>query len=116
MLLSILRLAQALARILMHSKVCEEDIDEAIRILRVTRAQLVPDQDDKKDSKVDPISAVYELVMGMMGTRGQIKYDAAEKAATANGYSATVFTSMLEQYDKLDVLRVNKSKTHIRGM
>ena len=41
MLLSILRLAQALARILMHSKVCEEDIDEAIRILRVTRAQLV---------------------------------------------------------------------------
>eukprot|EP00938_MAST-03A_sp_MAST-3A-sp1_P003820 g3820.t1 len=108
MLLSILRLAQALARILMHSKVCEEDIDEAIRILRVTRAQLVPDEEEKKDSKVDPVSAVYELVMGMMGTRGQIKYDAAEKAATANGYSTTVFTNMLEQYDKLDVLRVNK--------
>ena len=52
--------------------------------------------------------------MGMMGTRGQIKYDAAEKAATANGYSTTVFTNMLEQYDKLDVLRVNKSKTHIK--
>ena len=140
MLLSILRLAQALARILMHSKVCEEDIDEAIRILRVTRAQLVrrlplstsiitnkhcyeqknrfpiqvPDEEEKKDSKVDPVSAVYELVMGMMGTRGQIKYDAAEKAATANGYSTTVFTNMLEQYDKLDVLRVNKSKTHIK--
>ena len=74
----------------------------------------VPDDEDKKDSKVDPVSAVYELVMGMMGTRGQIKYDAAEKAATANGYSTKVFTNMLEQYDKLDVLRVNKSKTHIK--
>ena len=88
----------------------------------ITRAQQrithfptqVPDEEDKKDSKVDPVSAVYELVMGMMGTRGQIKYDAAEKAATANGYSTTVFTNMLEQYDKLDVLRVNKSKTHIK--
>ena len=41
MLLSILRLAQALARILMHSKVCEEDIDEAIRILRVQGSKRV---------------------------------------------------------------------------
>lgn len=114
MLLSILRLAQALARLLMHSRVCDEDVDEAIRLLRVTRSQLVQDEDRGRERRVDDVSSVYGIVIKMIGTRGSIKYDVALKAATANGYSMDVFNKMLHQYDALDVLRVNKSRTHIR--
>eukprot|EP00939_MAST-03C_sp_MAST-3C-sp1_P000076 g76.t1 len=113
MLLSILRLAQALARIRMHSKVCEEDVDEAIRLQRVTRAQLVQDDEGMKEKRIDDMSAAYNLVIKMIGVKRYVKYDAALKAATANGYSADVFNRMLQQYDALDVLKLNKSKTQI---
>ncbi|KAL3138278.1 Mcm2-7 hexameric complex component [Trebouxia sp. C0010 RCD-2024] len=60
-LLSILRLSQALARLRFADHVDQADVDEALRLMLMSKISL-RDDDDRHQTKADPIVAIYGKV------------------------------------------------------
>jgi DNA replication licensing factor MCM7 len=65
-LLSVIRLATALARLKFADAVDIADVDEALRLTEVSKASLL---DSKEVKRKDPLSAIFEMIK-MMCTRG----------------------------------------------
>ena len=60
-LLSILRLAQAHARVFLRDVVTEEDVDEALRLLRMSKSSIA-DNDEDFFTTEDIFSRIYILI------------------------------------------------------
>lgn len=60
-LLSLLRLAQALARLRFQSIVTQSDIDEALRLMRMSKQSLYQDK-EKERGRLDPAQEVYTVL------------------------------------------------------
>jgi DNA replication licensing factor MCM7 len=65
-LLGIIRLSQAMARIRFSEVVCEEDVDEALRLMEISQISVekahAPDKKRKMDKKSDHKSAIFGLI------------------------------------------------------
>merc|ERR1712188_359864 len=60
-LLSVLRLAQALARLRFQEEVIKEDVDEAIRLMEASSKSLAERTRGKKEE--DPTEAIYNIIL-----------------------------------------------------
>ena len=60
-LLSILRMSEALARLRFGDEVAQADVDEALRLMRMSKHSLVDDQDEENKA-VDHVTAIYRLI------------------------------------------------------
>ncbi|KAJ4457490.1 putative DNA replication licensing factor MCM7 [Paratrimastix pyriformis] len=94
-LLSILRLSQALARLRFDVSVIETDVDEALRLINVSKSMLY--RATKADDRTERYAAVLERVVRA-------------------GHSEENFGRVLKQYEELGVLSVSESKTIIRWL
>ena len=61
-LLSILRLAEAHAKLNFRTRVDQADVDEAIRLIQMSKASVMEADADMRGSRADPISRMWELV------------------------------------------------------
>jgi DNA replication licensing factor MCM7 len=117
-LLSILRLAQALARLQFAQKVAEEDVDEAIRLVHTCRAQLREDESvDGAPGAQDATSSIYLAILDHIRSAGgssrTIRFSRVEPLLLAKGYRQEEIRKTIEQYEELDVFRLNASRTRI---
>lgn len=114
-LLSILRLSQALARLQFSNEVTEEDVDEAIRLVHTCKAQLL--EDDERRNGQDATSAIYLSILSHIRTAGgehaTISFSRVEPLLLAKGYNQDEIRETIEQYEELDVFRLNASRTRI---
>lgn len=109
-LLSILRLSQALARTRLADVVEFEDVDEAIRLTHASKASLENNKSTNKHSQ-DVMSRIF----GILRDAGQspLEMKLAEAMVVRKGYKITDLVRCLEEYESLQVLQVNESKTQI---
>ena len=119
-LLSILRLAQALARLRFDEQVSQADVNEAIRLVNVSKFQLEEDEDEAMPSfRKDVLSAVYNIVRDLASARATaggsmaVKYADVEPAVIHRGYTQEQLNECLEEYANLNVWHVNASRTQI---
>jgi DNA replication licensing factor MCM7 len=117
-LLSILRLAQAHARLHLQKAVRAVDIGEAIRLLYVSKRSEEEDEDAGPAGGVrgrDPISEIYHMCMQAAQSTGRNDVNKAEmeRAALSRGYTAAQFIECLDVYERLNVWMVQGSKVHI---
>ena len=106
-LLSILRLSQALARIRLAESICEEDVEEAIRLTNASKASL--DDDTPTGTQEDPLSTIFRVLSDYAQehrTR-DISYQQAEAMAVSRGFSNQQLRNVLDEYENLQVLRVS---------
>ncbi|OJT02543.1 DNA replication licensing factor mcm7 [Trametes pubescens] len=64
-LLGVLRLAQALARLRFSNEVAHADVDEALRLMEVSKRSLVEDEDEGHDHDRSDVSKIFRLIKEM---------------------------------------------------
>lgn len=70
-LLGVLRLAQALARLRFSNTVEHADVDEALRLMEVSKESLQEDAEQERETDKSAVSQVYRLIKGMATKRGK---------------------------------------------
>ncbi len=109
-LLGIVRLSQALARLRFSSQVSTDDVDEALRLVEVSKASLYNDNRGAADQS--PSSKIYNLVRAMKdsgaaavgdGSRGELSIKKVRERIIAKGFTEDQFSQALDEYALLDV-------------
>jgi DNA replication licensing factor MCM7 len=70
-LLAVLRLAQALARLRMADEVGSADVDEALRLMEVSKESLRDDADREYEPDKSVVSKIFRLIKSMAGSSGR---------------------------------------------
>lgn len=61
-LLSIIRVSEGLARLRMADAVAQTDVDEAMRLMKMSKSSLADSQQKKKGKEMDPVTEIYTLI------------------------------------------------------
>ena len=124
-LLGIVRLSQALARLRFSDKVATEDVDEALRLIEVSKSSLY--NESRTGGDQSPSSKIYNLIRGMKesgaaavgdGSRGELSVKKVRERIIAKGFTEDQFNQALDEYMLLDVsiflsLSLSLSLSHI---
>jgi DNA replication licensing factor MCM7 len=110
-LLGILRLSQALARLRFSAEVVTEDVDEALRLIEVSKASL--QNDGGRNGGDQSISSkIFNLIRGMKesgaaavgdGASGELSVKKVRERVVAKGFTEDQLTHTIEEYALLDV-------------
>jgi len=108
-LLGVLRLGQALARLRFAEEVVAEDIDEALRLIEVSKASLYEDGRNRGDQT--PSSKIYHLVVAMRASgaaavgdgSGELDLRRVRERVLAKGFTEGQFEEAVDEYAMLDV-------------
>ncbi|XP_026518362.1 DNA replication licensing factor MCM7, partial [Terrapene carolina triunguis] len=113
-LLGILRLASALARLRLVDVVEKEDVNEAMRLMEMSKDSLLGDkgQQTRTQRAADVIFAAVRELAGGVGGRA-VRYAEAEQRCVSKGFTPAQFQAALDEYEELNVWQVNQARTRI---
>ncbi|KAM4586652.1 DNA replication licensing factor MCM7 isoform 2-T2 [Fundulus diaphanus] len=116
-LLSILRLSTALARLRMMDTVEKEDVNEAMRLMEMSKDSLQPDKSSTSRAQ-RPADIIFSLVRelateGRGGSGGVVRMAEAEQRCVSRGFTPAQFQEALEEYEELNVWQINQARTRI---
>lgn len=109
-LLGILRLSQALARLRFSNEVITDDVDEALRLVEVSKASLYEDNRDRRGDQ-SPSTKIFNLVRGMRDSgaaatgegSGELDMRRVRERVLAKGFTVQQLEACLDEYAELDV-------------
>lgn len=106
-LLGILRMAQASARLRFDNYVTFEDVDEALRLIQVSKSSLAS-EDDRLREDDSATSKIYQIVRGMALGDGQrltrtLSLRDLRERIIAKGYTIQQFDDCILEYDHIGV-------------
>lgn len=113
-LLSILRISAALARLRFSDTVAQSDVDEALRLMQMSKFSLY--SDDRQKSGLDAISDIYSIIRDEAArmNRMDISYAHALNWISRKGYSEAQLKECLEEYAALNVWQIHPNTFDIR--
>ena len=103
-LLGVLRLAQALARLRFSAQVAMEDVDEALRLMDVSKASM-SDDENRRRRDFNPSSQIFHLLRGIatgMGV-GELGMRLVRERTRAKGFTDDQLQRAIAEYADLDV-------------
>ncbi|KAI7973427.1 hypothetical protein EIK77_008336 [Talaromyces pinophilus] len=109
-LLGVVRLSQALARLRFSDTVVTDDVDEALRLVEVSKASL--DNEQRGEGDQTPSSKIYNLIRGMResgaaaaedGQEGELSIRRVRQRVLAKGFTEDQLTKTIQEYQELDV-------------
>jgi len=110
-LLGVLRLSQALARLRFANEVITDDVDEALRLVEVSKASLYED-DRGRRGDMSVSSRIFNLIRGMKesgaaateeGSAGELDLRRVRERVLAKGFTIQQLEGCLDEYAGLDV-------------
>uniref|UniRef100_A0AAR2L4T2 DNA replication licensing factor MCM7 n=1 Tax=Pygocentrus nattereri TaxID=42514 RepID=A0AAR2L4T2_PYGNA len=114
-LLSILRLSTALARLRMVDVVEKEDVNEAMRLMEMSKDSLQADKSNTTRTQ-RPADVIFSLVRELAGESGKVKavrMAEAEQKCVSRGFTPAQFQAALDEYEELNVWQINQGRTRI---
>ncbi|KAM3323676.1 DNA replication licensing factor MCM7 [Capsicum chacoense] len=113
-LLSILRISAALARLRFSEKVAQSDVDEALRLMQMSKFSLY--SDDRQKAGLDAISDIYSILRDEAArmNRLELSYAQALNWISRKGYSEAQLKECLEEYAALNVWQIHPDSFNIR--
>lgn len=113
-LLSILRISAALARLRMSESVTQSDVDEALRLMQMSKFSLY--SDDRQRAGLDAISDIYSILRdeAAQTNRMSVIYSDALNWISRKGYSEAQLKECLEEYASLNVWQIHPQTFDIR--
>jgi len=114
-LLSILRLAQALARLRFSGEVAQGDVDEAMRLMYESKRSIDATA-DPSHTTFDPTSSIFELAkaLALVSPNNTVKVADIETRAVMKGLTKAQLTACLEQYESLNVWQLEANASVVR--
>ncbi|OKL60884.1 DNA replication licensing factor mcm7 [Talaromyces atroroseus] len=119
-LLGVVRLSQALARLRFSHEVVTDDVDEALRLVEVSKASLSNESSGEGDQT--PVSKIYNLIRGMResgaaaagdGHEGQLNLRKVRERVIAKGFTEPQLTETIEEYAGMDVWQITGDGTRL---
>ncbi|XP_051900600.1 DNA replication licensing factor MCM7 [Pristis pectinata] len=113
-LLSILRISIALARLRLVDTVEKEDVNEAMRLMEMSKDSLLGERDQttRAQRPADVIFATIREMVADMTVR-TVKYSEAEQRCISKGFTPAQVEAALEEYEELNIWQVNQARTKI---
>ncbi|KAA3469811.1 DNA replication licensing factor MCM7 [Gossypium australe] len=113
-LLSILRISAALARLRFSETVAQSDVDEALRLMQMSKFSLYAD--DSQKSGLDAISDIYSILRdeASRANKMDVSYAYALNWIYRKGYSEAQLKECLEEYAALNVWQIHAHTFDIR--
>lgn len=112
-LLGILRLATALARLRLVDVVEKEDVNEAMRLMEMSKDSLLGDKGQQSRAQ-RPADAIFAAVRELAGAGGRaVPYAEAQQRCLAKGFTPAQLQAALREYEELNVLQLNAARTRI---
>jgi len=107
-LLSILRMSQALAKVRFSEVVVQEDVEEALRLMRMSKHSLLEARANARGAGAraqDPISEIFIAIRDGAERLGKdaVSYLDCKQWAKAKGYGENLLRRCLQEYKELDV-------------
>merc|ERR1740124_744818 len=114
-LLSILRLAQAKARLHYRTTVNQSDVEEAMRLLRESKKSTQDDIDEKMDTE-DVTSRIWNAIKDFLMNKRNKKGKLAdlEELLTTKGFESDDITACINEYVDMDVLVMPTNKKFLQ--
>ncbi|CAI7566279.1 unnamed protein product [Penicillium glandicola] len=119
-LLGIVRLSQALARLRFSEEVVREDVDEALRLIEISKASLYNDGEQGADNT--PSSKIYNLIRGMKesgaaavgdGEEGEMSMRRIRERVLARGFTEDNLTMTIDEYAEMNLWQVTGNGTRL---
>jgi len=110
-LLAVLRLSTALARLRLAEVVEKEDVDEAMRLMEMSKASL--NDEEPASRKPQAIDAIYGIIREVAGSNRSIKFEDALQRCLSKGFTPAQFDECLTGYENLNIWQINKARTKI---
>ncbi|RWS14280.1 DNA replication licensing factor mcm7-like isoform X1 [Dinothrombium tinctorium] len=113
-LLAILRLSTALARLRLSDAVEKDDVNEAIRLIEMSKHSLNEETDTtvRVQTSVDKIFQLVRDMCAATESREVLVEDVMEACLT-RGYTEDQVEEAIEEYESLNLWQINKKKTKI---
>ncbi|XP_071656343.1 DNA replication licensing factor MCM7 isoform X2 [Patagioenas fasciata] len=112
-LLSLLRLATALARLRLGDEVEKEDVNEAMRLMEMSRDSLRGDRGQQSRPQ-RPSDAIFALLRELGGPGGgAVPVSLATQRCGARGFTPAQLREAIDEYQRLNVLALNAQGTKI---
>ncbi|CAJ0931886.1 unnamed protein product [Ranitomeya imitator] len=113
-LLSVLRLSTALARLRLEDVVEKEDVNEAMRLMEMSKDSLLGDKGQTARTQ-RPADVIFATIREMVPEKGprSVKYSEAEQRCVSKGFTPAQIEAALEEYEELNVWLVNQARTKI---
>jgi DNA replication licensing factor MCM7 len=113
-LLAILRLSTALARLRLADQVEKEDVNEAIRLMEMSKDSLNPahEMHSRAQNVTDKIYAIIREMAPAKGVKSVKVADVMEQC-TSKGFKPDAVDACIEEYEELNVWQVNAAHTKI---
>lgn len=111
-LLGIIRMSQAIARIRLSDIVEDKDVDEALRIIDVSKSSLIDDS-QRRGGHQDrtPLTAIFNIVKEMTYEQGHsLSLNTVRQRVSSRGYSEAQLEEAIREYTALDVWQVDTSR------
>ncbi|XP_067880136.1 DNA replication licensing factor MCM7 [Heterodontus francisci] len=113
-LLSVLRISTALARLRLVDTVEKEDVNEAMRLMEMSKDSLQGDRGQGSRAQ-RPADVIFATIREMIAdaTVRSVKYSEAEQRCISKGFTPAQVEAALEEYEELNIWQVNQARTKI---
>ncbi|XP_044266718.1 DNA replication licensing factor Mcm7 [Tribolium madens] len=111
-LLGILRLSTALARLRLANVVEKDDVNEAIRLMEMSKDSL--NQTFEKGARPPNVNdQIFAIIRDLAGDEKTVKLTDVMNKCASKGHNPEQVDSCIEEYEELNVWQVNQTRTKI---
>ncbi|KAK4337264.1 hypothetical protein RND71_043262 [Anisodus tanguticus] len=113
-LLAVLRLSTALARLRLSDQVEKDDVDEAIRLIEMSKSSLFSEASDERNADMRALKnnkKIFKIISESLEPN-QIEIDMAyiKNKCLSKGFTEDEFEETLEEYEELNIWQYNQEK------
>jgi len=112
-LLAILRLSTALARLRLVDQVEKEDVQEAMRLMEMSKDSLKQQNHEGGGRRKKLTDEIYSFIRNMAAGAKTLKIPEIKERCTAKGFKPDDIEKCLDEYEQLDVWQINQAKTKL---
>merc|ERR1712025_1100193 len=111
-LLAILRLSTALARLRLVDVVEKADVNEAMRLMEMSKDSLKQKQDPTNKGKKE-VDRIYDFIRSIAEGANTLKVQDIRDRATSKGFKPDQVDKCLDDYEELSVWQLNQARTKL---
>jgi DNA replication licensing factor MCM7 len=112
-LLGILRLSTALARLRLANAVEKDDVNEAIRLMEMSKDSLNRTFDSRGHRPPNVNDQIFAIIRELAGDSKTVKIQDVLEKCVSKGHNRDQVDSCIEEYEELNVWQVNQTRTKI---
>ncbi|XP_017774890.1 PREDICTED: DNA replication licensing factor Mcm7 [Nicrophorus vespilloides] len=112
-LLGILRLSTALARLRLSGIVEKDDVNEAIRLMEMSKDSLNQNVETKGYRPPNVHDKIFGIIREMAGESKTVKLSDIVPKCVGKGYKPHQIDDCIEEYEELNVWQINQTRTKV---